>query len=90
MSCNKSSNEVTSGILFQVFLLINEINIRSNLLNEIIACTVRINPFIAVFMINYAKCGSGAKCKRSVGPLMREMKMYYLESRSRGNPTRNK
>jgi len=30
------------------------------------------------------KCGVGGGWKRSVGPIMREMKMYCLESRSRG------
>jgi len=30
------------------------------------------------------KCGAGGGSKRSVGLIMWEMKMYYLESRSRG------
>jgi hypothetical protein len=30
------------------------------------------------------KCGAGGGWKRSVGLIMLEMKMYYLESRSRG------
>jgi hypothetical protein len=30
------------------------------------------------------KCGAGGGWKRSVGLIMREMKMYWLESRSRG------
>jgi hypothetical protein len=30
------------------------------------------------------KCGTGEGWKRSVGLIMREMKKYYLESRSRG------
>jgi hypothetical protein len=30
------------------------------------------------------KCGAGKGWKRSVGLIMREMKMYYLDSRSRG------
>jgi len=30
------------------------------------------------------KCGVGEGWRRSVGPIMREMKTYYLESRSRG------
>jgi len=29
------------------------------------------------------KCGAGERWKRSVGPIMLEMKKYYLESRSR-------
>jgi hypothetical protein len=30
------------------------------------------------------KCGVGGGWKRSVGLIMREMKMHYLESKSRG------
>jgi hypothetical protein len=30
------------------------------------------------------KCGAGEGWKRSVGLIMWDMKMYYLESRSRG------
>jgi hypothetical protein len=34
--------------------------------------------------LNVLKCGAGGGWKRSVGLIMWEMKMYYLESKSRG------
>jgi predicted solute-binding protein len=30
------------------------------------------------------KCGAEEGCRRSVGPIVREMKKYYIESRRRG------